>query len=138
MDMNASETEVLTKSWAIIEKAHADEQAALVKRVITSAAKGEGAAVGLSATLSSLQEERAYTLVMDEGFSAPGYRCTQCGHMAAVQEGACSYCGGEMIYVEDAVEYAVKRMLELGGQVESVRDNPDLAEAGSIGVLLRY
>jgi peptide subunit release factor 1 (eRF1) len=138
MDMNASETEVLTKSWVIIEKVHADEQAALVKRIITSAAKGEGAAVGLSATLSSLQEERAYTLVIDEGFSAPGYRCTQCSNMAAVQEGVCPYCGGEMSHVDDAVEYAVKHMLEIGGQVESVRDNPDLVEAGSIGVLLRY
>jgi hypothetical protein len=29
-------------------------------------------------------------------------------------------------------------MLALGGQVESVRNNPALVEAGSIGVLLRY
>jgi hypothetical protein len=43
-----------------------------------------------------------------------------------------------MTPVDDAVEYAVKRMLELGGQVESVRDNPSLVEAGSIGALLRY
>jgi hypothetical protein len=28
--------------------------------------------------------------------------------------------------------------LELGGQVESVRDNPAMVEAGSIGALLRY
>jgi hypothetical protein len=43
-----------------------------------------------------------------------------------------------MAGVDDAVEYAVKRMLELGGQVESVRDEPNLVEAGSIGTLLRY
>jgi hypothetical protein len=138
MDMNASETEVLAKSWAIVEKAHVDEQAALVERIITSAAKGEGAAVGLAATLSALQEERVHTLVMDEGFSAPGYRCCQCGYVAAVQEDDCPYCSGEMVHVDDAVEYAVKRMLELGGHVESVRNNSDLIESGSIGVLLRY
>jgi peptide chain release factor subunit 1 len=138
MDMNAPDTEVLSKSWAIIDKAHADEQTALVERIITSAAKSEGAAVGLSATLASLQEERAHILVIAEGFDAPGYRCTQCGNMTAVQEDACPYCGGEMVYVDDAVEYAVKRMLELGGRVESVRDAPALVEAGSIGVLLRY
>jgi len=138
MDMNASETEVLSKSWAIIDKAHTEEHAALVERIITSAAKSEGAAVGLSATLSALQEDRAHALVIAEGFSASGYRCTQCGNVAAVQESVCPYCGGELVYVDDAVEYAVKRMLELGGQVESVRDNPALVEAGSIGVLLRY
>ena len=43
-----------------------------------------------------------------------------------------------MTHVDDAVEYAVKRVLELGGQVESVRDNPALVEAVSIGAVLRY
>lgn len=138
MDMNASEAEVLSKSWSMIEEARASEQAALVEHVITSAAKSEGATAGLAATLVALQEERAHTLVVAEGFSAPGYRCTQCGYVAAVYEGVCSYCGGGMEPVDDAVEYAVKRMLELGGQVESVRDNSDLVEAGSIGALLRY
>lgn len=138
MDMNASETEVLTKSWAVIEKVQVGEQAALVERVITSAAKGEGATLGLSATLAALQEERTHMLVIAEGFSAPGYRCARCGYVAAVDEGICPYCGGDMAQVEDAVEYAVKRMLELGGQVESIRDQPALVEAGSIGALLRY
>jgi peptide subunit release factor 1 (eRF1) len=138
MDMNTSEMEVLNKSKAIIDAATARERAALVERIITSAAKGEGAAVGMSATLAALQEERAHTLVIAEGFSAPGHRCIQCGYVAAVHEGICSYCGGEMISVDDAVEYAVKRMLELGGQVESVRNDDALAEAGSIGALLRY
>lgn len=138
MDMNASESEVLAKSWTIVAEALANEQAALVERIITSAAKGEGATVGLSDTLSALQEERAHILVMAEGYAAPGYRCTQCGYVAAASEGDCPFCGGDMAPVDDAVEYAVKRMLELGGQVESVRDNPSLVEAGSIGALLRY
>ena len=43
-----------------------------------------------------------------------------------------------MVGIDDAVEYAVKRMLQMGGQVESVRDNSELVEAGSIGALLRY
>ena len=138
MDMNAPETEVLSKSWAIIDKALAQEQAVLVEQIITSAAKGAGATVGLSDTLAALQEERAHTLVIAEGFSAPGYRCTQCGYVATDHQGDCPYCGGEMASVDDVVEYAVKRTLELGGQVESVRDIPDLVEAGSIGALLRY
>jgi peptide subunit release factor 1 (eRF1) len=138
MDMNASETEVLTKSWTIIDDALSQKQTELVERIITSAAKGEGATVGLSATLTALQEDRAHVLVMAEGFSARGYRCTHCGYVAAVQEDTCPYCGGDMVNVDDAVEYAVKRMLEIGAQVESVRDNPALAKAGSIGALLRY
>lgn len=138
MDMNASEAEVLAKSWAVVEEALADEEAELVERVITLAAKGEGATVGLHDTLHALQEERAHILLVAEGFSAPGYRCTRCGYVAALHEDACSYCGGSMVHVDDAVEYAVKRMLELGGRVESVHDSPALVEVGSIGALLRY
>jgi len=138
MDMNATEMEVLAKSWTIVEQALVNEEAELVERVITSAAKGEGATMGLSDTLAALQEERAHILVVAEGFGAPGYRCTQCGYVAADHKDVCRYCGGHMLHVDDVVEYAVKRMLEMGGHVDSVRDNQALVEAGSIGALLRY
>lgn len=138
MDMNATETEVLTKSRSVIREALTKEEADLVERIITAAAKGEGATVGLADTLAALQEERAHTLVVTEGFSAPGYRCTSCGYISADGDGFCPYCGSDLIHVDDTVEYAVKRMLELGGQVESVRDNLALVKAGSIGAVLRY
>jgi peptide subunit release factor 1 (eRF1) len=138
MDMNASEMEVLNKSWAVVEEAQASEHAALTEHVITLAAKAEGAAVGLADTLAALQEERAHTLLIAEGFSAPGYRCTQCGYLTPARQDSCPLCGGMLVQVDDAVEYAVKRMLELGDQVESIRDSSALVEAGSIGALLRY
>ena len=138
MDMNATETEVLAKSWSLVEQALADQEAELVERIITSAAKGEGATLGLPDTLAALQEERAHILVIAEGFDAPGYRCTRCGYVTADHKDVCPYCGGPMMQVDDVVEYAVKRMLERGGQVDSVRDNPALVAAGSIGALLRY
>jgi peptide chain release factor subunit 1 len=138
MDMNASETEILTKSRLVVREALDQEQSELVERMITAAAKGESAAVGLPDTLTALQEERAHTLVVAEGFSAPGYRCPSCGYIAADGNGVCPYCGSDMVHVDDTVEYAVKRILELGGQVESVRDNQSLVEAGSIGAVLRY
>jgi peptide subunit release factor 1 (eRF1) len=138
MDMNASEMEVLNKSWDVVEEAQASEHAALTEHVITLAAKAEGAAVGLTDTLAALQEERAHTLLIAEGFSAPGYRCTQCGYLTAARQDSCPLCGGMLVQVDDTVEYAVKRMLELGGQVESIRDSSALVEAGSIGALLRY
>ena len=138
MDINAADIDVLSKSWGVVEEALAGEQAALTELVVTSAAKGEGAVVGLSATLAALQEERAHMLVMAEGFSAPGYRCTRCGYIGAVHEDVCPYCGCNMVEVKDAVEYAVKRMLSMGGQVESVPENSELSKVGSISALLRY
>jgi peptide chain release factor subunit 1 len=138
LDMNASETEVVAKSRAVIQDALAGEKAKLVERVITAAAKGEGSVVGLADTLTALQEERTHLLVVAEGFSAPGYRCTKCGTVVVDSVKTCPYCGGRMKHVDDTVEFAVKRVLELGGRVESVRDNPALVEAGSIGAVLRY
>jgi peptide chain release factor subunit 1 len=138
LDMNASETEVVAKSRAVIQGALDDEEAKLVERVITAASKGEGSVIGLADTLVALQEERTHLLVVAEGFSAPGYRCTKCGTVTVEGAKACAYCGGKITHVDDVVEYAVKRVLELGGQVESVRENPALVEAGSIGAVLRY
>jgi hypothetical protein len=50
----------------------------------------------------------------------------------------CPLCGGEVGYVEDLVETMTVRGLEQGVEVEIVRGNPDLEEAGSVGALLRY
>jgi peptide subunit release factor 1 (eRF1) len=138
MDMNASETEVLNKSWTVMDEALASEEAALAEHLITLAAKEEAAVVGLAPTLAALQEERAHTLVVVEGFSASGHRCTNCGYIAALEGGTCPYCGGVMAEVDDVVEYALKRMLTIGGQAEAVRRNSKLVKAGSIGALLRY
>jgi len=137
--MAASETEVRDLSIAAIREAVRESDRKLVDQVITAArSKGGLGVIGLDDTLGALQEFRIHTLVLHEGFSAPGHRCSHCGYISAQALAKCPYCESEMFPVEDVVDTAVRRAIEAGMEVEIVRDSPELVEAGSIGATLRY
>jgi peptide subunit release factor 1 (eRF1) len=94
--------------------------------------------VGLSDTLAALQEHRAATLLVAAGGEASGYRCRNCRYLMLSERKECPLCGGEIEAVEDLVDTMVHRALEQGVEVEIVRGNRALEEAGFMGALLRY
>ena len=102
------------------------------------AAKGQGAVVGLDETLGMIHEGRIQNLLVVEGFRAPGYRCQDCGYLTALKPESCPFCGAALEEIPDAVDLAVRRVLEDGGEVDMLHDNPQLEEHGKIGALLRY
>jgi predicted ATP-dependent serine protease len=67
-----------------------------------------------------------------------GYRCQRCSYLTTQTLPKCPFCGGAFDQIEDAVELAVRKVLEDNGEVEIIRDVPNLERAGSIGGLLRY
>ncbi len=119
------------------EVAEREQEAQLVEQVFTLAAKGENGVVGLDETLSAVYEGRVQTLVVYEGFEAGGWRCSGCGFVTTQTLETCPFCGREFEPIPDAVELAIRRVLDDGGEVDVVRENPNLAQAG-IGGLLRY
>ncbi|MFQ5612710.1 MAG: Vms1/Ankzf1 family peptidyl-tRNA hydrolase [Anaerolineae bacterium] len=138
LDARASEKEVIEKSRAVVDQVQQESETALVERLITTAAKGDGATLGLTRTLHALQEERVQTLVLTEGFSASGHRCLVCDFVTAEPVEACPYCQGNLRPVTDVIEFSIRRTLRLGGRVETVVNNPALREAGNIGAFLRF
>ncbi len=138
IDMTASEVEILDRSLEIIQRVDRQREKELVERVVTAAAKGEMGAIGLADTLAAVQEGRAHILVVAEGYKAPGYRCVNCSYTSVQELTECPFCGKVMERIEDAVNSIVHRAIDLGVQVEAVKDNPDLEKAGNIGALLRY
>jgi peptide subunit release factor 1 (eRF1) len=106
--------------------------------VVTAAAKGREGVVNLDRTLAAVNAGQVQTLIVSEGYRAPGYRCRGCGHLTAQALADCPFCGGTFAEIEDAVELAVRRVMEEGGDVEVVRDSPLLERAGRIGGQLRY
>jgi peptide subunit release factor 1 (eRF1) len=98
---------------------------------------GRGAA-GLDETLGALNERRVETLLIDEGFSAPGSVCASCGYVGAREGGACPVDGGELERRDDIVETAIELAIAQSAEVLVVRHNDDLAAHGSIGAVLRF
>lgn len=137
MDMNANHQQILDETLRVGAKAEEKREAVLVQQMITSAAKAAEGVVGLVDTLPATREGRVQTLLVDENFHAPGYRCESCEYLAAQAEETCPFCGGRFRKIEDATETAVRQVMLSGGVVEIVRDNTEMAEIG-IGALLRY
>jgi len=137
MNMTAKHTEVLARAIEIGQQAERRREARLVDSAITNAAKGADGVVRLDETLSAVHEGRVQTLIVKEGYRSAGYQCTGCGYLTTQKVGTCPFCGKDFATIEDAVEMAVRRVMQSGGDVEIVRDNPSLEKVG-IGALLRY
>lgn len=138
MSMTASHSEVLERSMQIGRQAELKRETKLVEAVITRAAKGRGAVVGLDDTLSAIHEGRTQTLLIREGLREPGYRCVKCGFITAQTIDHCPFCGGAVEEIPDVVELAVRKVMQSAGEVEVLHDDVGLGKHGHIGALLRY
>jgi peptide subunit release factor 1 (eRF1) len=138
MSMTASHTEVLERAMQVGQEADRRREARLVDVLVTSAAKGKGGVIRLDDTLSAVHEGRVQTLLIQDGFRAAGLRCTSCGYITASILESCPYCGNGFVPIQDAVELAVREVMQTGGEVEVLHDDPTLAASGNIGGILRY
>ncbi len=138
MSMTASHSEVLERAMAVGQEADRRREIKLVEAVVTSAAKGRGGVIRLEDTLSAVHQGRVQTLVIQEGLRAPGFRCESCDYLTARSLDACPFCGGHFESIPDAVELAVRQVMQSGGEVEFLHAETELREHESIGALLRY
>ncbi len=136
-DPGTTKPELLERSLQIIRQAEETRKAEIVQAVFTAASKGREGVVGLDGTLSAAHEGRIRTLIIDRSYRAPGYRCDHCDYLTTQALDTCPFCGGKFIEIPDAAEAVVTKVIEEGGNVEVVDQNPQLAPAG-VGALLRY
>ena len=137
MSMTAHPDEVQGKALQIGMEYERRREKRLVEQVITSAAKGADGVVNLEDTLAAVHEGRVQTLVVSEGYRAPSFQCQGCSYLTTQSLQACPFCGKPFGRIDDAVELAVRKVMQDGGEVEIVYDNPQL-EAMGIGGMLRY
>jgi peptide chain release factor subunit 1 len=136
----ANEAEILEASLKIEEEIERQREVELVEELITASEKRKQAVRGLDDTLLALQEWRVWQLVYADGFLARGAQCTNCGALLAQETKSCGYCGKAVRVVDDLIELAAARVVEMQGKVEQVRGAAAirLKEAGSVGALLRF
>lgn len=138
VDLAAPVAEVRERSMELIEEVAERREVELVQDMISGWKRRVGATAGLSDTLASVQEHRAGMLLIAAGYEDAGFRCQNCRYLMLTGREECPLCGGAVEHVDDLVETLTHRALEQGIEVEIVRDNKELEEAGSIGALLRY
>jgi rubrerythrin len=138
ISMTTSHAEVQERAMELAQASEIKREARMVDQLITAAAKDQAGVVRLEDTLGAIYEGRAQTLVLMEGFRAPGYRCKGCEYLTTQELVSCPFCGNEFDQIPDAIEMAVRRVLQAGGEVEILHENPMLENAGKIGAFLRY
>lgn len=138
ISMHASHPEVLEKAMEIGKQAEQEKERQLADAIITSAAKGKGGVIHLEDTLNAIHEGRVQTLLVREYFRAPGNRCTACGYISSLPMEACPFCGGKPVEIPDAVEVAVRKVMQSGGEVEVLAPEVEVKGFEQIGALLRF
>jgi peptide subunit release factor 1 (eRF1) len=138
VSMVASHIEVLERAMQIGKEAEIRREAHLAKTMVTNAAKGRGGVVNLEDTLNAIREGRVQTLLIRDGFRAPGNRCKSCGYLSSLPMETCPFCGGETEEIPDAVELAVRQVMQSGGEVEVLDKEHTIKGFEQIGAILRY
>jgi hypothetical protein len=138
MNMAASSAEVYEKTMQIGQEAERQRENRLIEEMITQAAKQSEAVAGLDATLDAVNADRVKTLVLMQGYQQPAYQCTHCHYLTVRPLATCPACTSKMREIKDAVDYAVGRVMRLGGDVEVIHGHPRLEEIGKIGAFVRY
>ena len=112
-------------------------EAALVERLRQAVHSGSGGVAGTEPVLEALVARRVDTLLVSEGFEAPGWRCGRCSWVGT-RGRRCPLCGTEMEEVGDVVEEAVEEALAQACRVAVCRESADLDVMGRMGALLRF
>jgi peptide chain release factor subunit 1 len=138
MSMSASKEEVLQKSMQLGKEVEYRKEEQLLNKLVTGASKERGGVLNLDETLGAVHDGRVQSLVIQEGYKEPGYRCLGCGFITAVEMPKCQYCGSEFVQIPDAVEMAVHNVMKAGGEVEVLQHEHKVEKFKNIGALLRY
>lgn len=134
----ASHTHIMERALEVGHEAEHQKQTKLVQTIVTSEAKGRQGVINLEDTLNAVHDGRIHTLVIREGFKAPGYRCEGCGYLTTERLQSCPFCDNEFEEISDAVELAVRRVMRDGGEVEVLHGNEEQKDFDQVGALLRY
>ncbi|MDQ6728404.1 MAG: hypothetical protein M3066_19910 [Actinomycetota bacterium] len=137
MAAHARDDEIARAARDVEEKVEQDRDATAVDRLRQGLGAGTGAVAGLDPVLDALVARRVDTVLISEGFEAPGWRCPGCAWVGTLGR-RCPLCGEEMDQVSDVVEEAVEDALAQACRVRICRDNADLDVLGRVGALLRY
>jgi len=139
LPLQATAQEVLAKVREIESRIEAQQEGALLERIVTEAQKGALAVFGVEPTLDALHRGAVHTLVLDARWQSQGHRCAGCGRLT-VQEASCPSCGKkELQPVPHLVDEAIEEAILQGSQVEHVYSLGDeLSKHGNLAAILRF
>jgi peptide subunit release factor 1 (eRF1) len=116
-----------------------EDEARMVEAMITAAMKGDRAVLGISETLSAIQQQRVYRLIVARDYRLEGKECNACHTLVVDGDAACAFCGGDLQPAPDLINRASHRVIEQAGKVQIVSGAAADKLAGTgVGAVLRF
>ncbi len=107
-----------------------------VDALITEAAKGGRAVVGLAPTLVAVARGAVHRLYVTKGFDGTARACGRCGMPVTDAAKCCTECTGAVRQI--GLAEIVERVIAAGGDVELVGAQAGLDKVGGVAARLRY
>lgn len=135
---NATPAEISEPALELVLKSSAAAEKKIFDQVVEFSGSGGNAVVGLTATLTAVQNMRAEHVVVISSYEQPAYRFVDSGLIVTeiTEEGELG--SGRIQQLPDAVESVLRRALVQGIGVTILDSHADLEKMGSIGALTRY
>ncbi len=129
---------VSRKAREVIDEFETRTKNDLVDRLIDEYNPNRMGVLGIDATIRSLLIEQIRILIYDRQFIHQGYICDSCHYLTTERKDRCPYCKGKLVFYNDIVDEIVEDALNQGCEIVDMEESKKLAEAGSIGAVLRY
>jgi peptide chain release factor subunit 1 len=119
--------EIRASTDAIVRRYERDREKQLVNDVYQRVAAGGLGAAGLASCLWAGTSAAVQTLLIAEGAAAPGVACDESGWLALSGD-TCPLCGQPTRPSPDIIDELAQAVIDEGGSVKHVPDDPWLAE----------
>ena len=135
---NTTGDDVLNAARGVIEEHERRTEREALDRLAQGVGAGGRGVAGLEDVLTTLNERRVETLLLEERFQMPGRVCPQCNSLFAEHVTACPADETATDACADIVEEAVELAVAQSADVIIARHHGDLEERGGIGAVLRF
>jgi peptide subunit release factor 1 (eRF1) len=137
-DANATPGELQGKALELAQKAGRASAGQTADDVLALSKQGGNAVLGLSETLTAVQQGRAQHVVVINSFAQPAYRFVDSGAILLTLTEEADLASGRVMSLPDAVESVLRRAMAQNIGVTLVDKHAGLEKAGKIGALTRY
>jgi len=136
--IDADAQEIVDKARELRERVESEHINTLMQQIQEYAGAGGRGTIGLDDTLRALNEQKVHILLLQSGYAAPGTECPNCGILLAGTNETCPACAAPARAVDNIVDAAIQKAIELGSTVEVATELEQLSPIENIGAILYY
>jgi peptide chain release factor subunit 1 len=136
--IDASAAEIVDQARAVAEGAEERRIDELLEQIQEFAGAGGRGTIGLKDTLQAINEQKVNVLLVQEGYSHSGSRCSACGLLMLEQKSTCDACNETPQPADNIVDEAIQQSLVLGAAVEVATEFEKLKPIQDIGATMYY